>query len=88
MNKRRLLLFFMFLMLPVTLNYFSPYIIIDGLVNKLLAGSFFVWGLMFMSSLFVGRAFCSYICPYGGLQMCLDLAIKKPLKQVRWLKPL
>lgn len=85
-NKRRLLLFMMFLLLPVTLNYFSPYIIIDGLANKLLAGSFFVWLLMFISSLFVGRAFCSYVCPYGGLQMTVDLAYKKPLKEVSWLR--
>jgi len=85
-NKRRLLLLFMFFLLPVTLNYFSPYIIIDGLANKLLAGAFFVWMLMLVSSLFVGRAFCAYICPYGGLQMTLDLAIQKPLKRVRWMR--
>lgn len=85
-NKRRGLLFCMFLLLPVTLNYFSPYIILDGLANKLLAGAFFVWLLMFVSSLFVGRAFCAYICPYGGLQMTMDLAIQKPLKEVPWLR--
>ncbi|MDF2593447.1 MAG: hypothetical protein K0S75_2913, partial [Clostridia bacterium] len=86
LNKRRLLLFIMLLLLPITLNYFSPYVIIDGLANKILAGAFFVWLLMLISSLFVGRAFCSYICPYGGLQMSVDLAIKKPLKQVRWMR--
>jgi ferredoxin-type protein NapH len=87
-NNRRLLLFMMFLLLPVTLNYFSPYIIIDGLLNKLFAGAFFVWLMMFISSLFVGRAFCSYICPYGGLQMTVDLAYNKPLKEVSWLRKL
>ena len=79
-------MFLMFLLLPVTLNYFSPYLIIDGLAHGILAGAFFMWLLMFMSSLFVGRAFCSYICPYGGLQMTVDAAIKKPLKQIPWLK--
>lgn len=88
MNKRRLLLFFMFLLLPVTLNYFSPYLIIDGLINKVLAGAFFTWLAMFVTSLFVGRAFCSYICPYGGLQMTVDLAYQKPLKQIKWLRVL
>ena len=85
-RKRRLLLFMMLLLLPVTLNYFSPYLIIDGLANKVLAGAFFVWLSMFISSLFVGRAFCSYICPYGGLQMCVDRVLTKPLKQVRWMR--
>lgn len=76
----------MLLLLPVTLNYFSPYIIIDGLGNKVLAGAFFVWLSMFISSFFVGRAFCSYICPYGGLQMSVDRILSKPLKQVRWMR--
>lgn len=85
-NKRKLLLLFMFLFLPITLNYFSPYVIIDGLANKMLAGAFFVWIIMFVSSLFWGRAFCSYVCPYGGLQMTVDSVINKPLKQIKWLR--
>jgi polyferredoxin len=85
-SKRRLLLFIMFFLLPVTLNYFSPYVIIDGLAHKLLSAAFFVWLLMFLSSLFFGRAFCSYVCPYGGLQMTVDSVIKKPLKKMRWFK--
>lgn len=85
-SKRRLLLFMMLLLLPVSLNYFSPYIIIDGLANKVLAGAFFVWFSMFISSLFVGRAFCSYICPYGGLQMTVDRVLCKPLKQMPWMR--
>jgi polyferredoxin len=76
----------MLLLLPITLNYFSPYIIIDGLVNKILAGAFFVWSFMFISSFFIGRAFCAYICPYGGLQMAADRILCKPLKQVRWMR--
>lgn len=85
-NKRKLVLFLMFFLLPITLNYFSPYLIIEGLTHGILAGAFFIWLLMFISSLFAGRAFCSYICPYGGLQMTVDAAIKKPLKQIPWLK--
>jgi polyferredoxin len=73
----------MFLLLPVTLNYFSPYLIIDGIIHRIAAGSFFIWVSMFITSLFFGRAFCAYICPYGGLQMVADVAINKPLKEVR-----
>lgn len=83
---RKFCLFVMFLLLPVTLNYFSPYLIIDGIVNRVAAGAFFIWGIMFISSLFIGRAFCSYVCPYGGLQMILDRMINKPLKRVKGLK--
>lgn len=85
-NPRRFGLFLMLLLLPVTLNYFSPYLIIDGLLNKIAAGAFFLWLTMFITSLFLGRAFCAYVCPYGGLQMTTDLVLQKPLKKVSWLK--
>lgn len=85
-NARKFSLFLMFLLLPITINYFSPYIIIDGIVHKLAAGAFFIWVFMFITSLIVGRAFCSYICPYGGLQMVTDAVIQKPLKEVKWLR--
>jgi ferredoxin-type protein NapH len=85
-NSRRFGLFLMLLLLPVTLNYFSPYLIIDGLINKVASGAFFIWLTMFITSLFFGRAFCAYVCPYGGLQMTTDLILKKPLKQILWLR--
>jgi ferredoxin-type protein NapH len=85
-NYRKICLFIMFIALIVTLNYFSPYLIIDGLINNVLGGAFFLWMFMFVSSLFIGRAFCSYVCPYGGLQMIIDFCAKKPLKEVSWLK--
>ena len=83
---RKVSLFLMFLLLPVTFNYFSPYLIIDGIVNRIASGAFFIWTCMFLLSLVFGRAFCSYICPYGGLQMVADAAIQKPLIQVKWLR--
>jgi ferredoxin-type protein NapH len=85
-RKRKVSLFLMLLLLPVTFNYFSPYLIIDGIVHKIAAGAFFIWAFMFITSLLFGRAFCSYICPYGGLQMAADAVIQKPLKEVNWLR--
>jgi ferredoxin-type protein NapH len=76
----------MLLLLPVTFNYFSPYLIIDGIVHKIAAGAFFIWTFMFITSLLFGRAFCSYICPYGGLQMVADAVLQKPLKEVKFLR--
>ncbi|GFP74117.1 4Fe-4S binding protein [Clostridium fungisolvens] len=85
-NKRRLFLLIMFFTLPITLNFFSPYIIIDGLFNKIISGAFLVWTIMAVSSLFIGRAFCAYICPYGAWQMIIDRCIEKPLKKIKGLK--
>ncbi|MNB63355.1 putative electron transport protein YccM [compost metagenome] len=74
-------------LLPVTLNYFSPYLIIDGLFHGVLAGAFFVWAGFFLSGLIAGRAACAYICPYGGLQTALDEWTHKPLRPITHLKP-
>jgi ferredoxin-type protein NapH len=57
-----------FLAFPVTLNYFSPYMIIDGTVNGIINGSLIIFALMFVSSLFVGRLWCGWICPGAGMQ--------------------
>ncbi|WP_058300755.1 4Fe-4S binding protein [Gorillibacterium timonense] len=83
---RRALLWTSFLLLPVTLNYFSPYLIIDGLFRGILAGSFLVWAAFFVTSLAIGRAACSYVCPYGGLQMTMDRVFGRKLKEIRWLR--
>ncbi|NLL78030.1 MAG: 4Fe-4S binding protein [Clostridiales bacterium] len=57
-------------MLPVTLYYFSPTLIIDAGLNGIINGSFIVFLLMFFLSIPFGRIFFSYACPAGGLQEC------------------
>jgi ferredoxin-type protein NapH len=83
---RRFILLLSFILLPVTLNYFSPYLIIAGLFEKVIGGAFVVWLLFLLSSLVFGRAACSYVCPYGGLQMLIDKFHGKSLKQIAWLR--
>lgn len=62
------------LLFPLTLYYFSPYLILQGLAEGVLAGSFFVFLGMFLFSLVFGRLFCGWVCPAGGLGECLILA--------------
>ncbi len=59
------------LLFPVTLYYFSPYLIIQGLAEGILTGSFFVFAGMFLFSLVFGRFFCGWVCPAGALGECL-----------------
>lgn len=56
-----------FLFFPITMNYFSPYIILDGARQGIVNGSLIAFGLMFFSSLFIGRLWCAWGCPAGGL---------------------
>ncbi len=83
---RRLLLFGSFLIIPVTLNYFSPVLIIAAGFEGIAGGAFFVWTGMLVTSLVFGRAFCAYLCPYGGLQMAVHRIVPGDLKVVGGLR--
>jgi len=67
-NIRKLILFISLLLFPVTIYYLSPYLIITGALEGIITGSFIVFLLMLVLSIFFGRVFCGYICPAGGLQ--------------------
>jgi ferredoxin-type protein NapH len=82
---RRKILFFSFLLFPVTLNYFSPYLMTSGTAERVATASLFVWLAVFATSLFVGRGFCGWGCPFHGLQLFWEKVADKPLKRVRFL---
>lgn len=83
---RRTILYISFFMIPITMNYFSPVLVIMSSMEGIISASFVIWTALFITSLFIGRAFCSYICPYGGMQMTLDKASSKNLVQIKQLK--
>lgn len=62
------LLYLSFLLFPATLYYFSPILIVKSGAEGIINGSFIAFALMFVSSLFVGRLWCGWACPGGGLQ--------------------
>lgn len=70
---RKLLLIASLLLLPVTLYYFSPALIINAGLKGIIHGSFIVFMLMFFLFIPFGRLFCAYVCPAGGLQECAFL---------------
>ncbi|MDH5174746.1 MAG: 4Fe-4S binding protein [Elusimicrobiota bacterium] len=75
---RKAIILISFLLFPVTINYFSPYIIIDGASKGIVAGSFITFALLFFVSLFLGRSFCGWLCPAGGVQeWCFAVNDKK-----------
>jgi ferredoxin-type protein NapH len=75
---RKTLLAVAFLLFPVVFYYFSPYLVIMGGSEGIVAGSLIVFVSMFMSSLFFGRAYCGWICPAGATQEMLTKIRKKP----------
>ncbi len=80
-NARKLILIISMLLFPVTIWYMSPYLIIEGALEGIVTGSCIVFVLMLLGSVFLGRLFCSWICPMGGMQECLFPVNKKSPKQ-------
>lgn len=76
-NVRKLILVLSFILFPITFYYFSPALIIQGAFEGLLTGSFIVFVLQFLSGLFLGRTFCGWLCPAGGLQEICAMAVEK-----------
>jgi polyferredoxin len=85
---RKALLLISFLLFPVTIYYFSPMLILQGAWEGIVVGCLVIFLTLFLLSLFLGRVFCSYICPIGGLQECLMLTQKKKAKggRLNWIK--
>lgn len=69
---RRALLVISFALFPVTLNYFSPYLIVDSAAHGIVNGSLLMFAGMSVGSLVLGRAWCGWLCPAGGLQEMLQ----------------
>lgn len=65
---RRALLLLSFIAFPVTMNYFSPYLIVDSAFKGIVNGSFAAFGTMLIGSFVLGRLWCGWACPIGGLQ--------------------
>jgi len=70
-NRQRIrnsLIIFSFVLLPVTFAYISCPIITEGASEGIITGGLIVFILIFISSLFLGRLWCGWLCPAGGLQ--------------------
>lgn len=82
---RRTLLAAFFLALPITLNYYSPYLMISGTAERVASFSLVFWSLVFVTSLVVGRSFCGWACPFNGLQQLWESVGVRGLRRVRFL---
>lgn len=80
-NFRKLVLISSLLLFPITIFYLSPYLIITGVMEGIITGSFALFITMLIGSIFLGRLFCGYLCPAGGLQECAMLINDRKPKQ-------
>ncbi len=83
---RLAILFLMVLLFPITMNYFSVFLIIEGSSRGIMTFSFFFWTAWVILALFFGRAACGYLCPLGAFQETKDRMVPKQLNNVKYLK--
>lgn len=85
---RKTIILMSFLLFPITLYYFSPYLIVMGASEGILSGSAIIFSLMFIFSLVFGRGFCGWLCPAGGLQECCSMVVDKKANGgvLNWIK--
>lgn len=84
---RKIFLFISFLLFPITIFYFSPYLSVIGPAMGVISGAIIVFAGLFVFSLFFGRIFCSWICPMGGMQEAMATIRKRRiLKRSFWVK--
>jgi polyferredoxin len=82
---RRALVLGFFLLLPITLNYYSPYLMTSATAERIASFSLFFWVAVFVTSPLVGRLFCGWACPFNGAQTAWEVVGVHKLVDVRWL---
>jgi len=75
-----------FFLFPATFYYLSPVLIIESTYRGIINGSFFIFTLLFLSALFVGRGFCGWICPGAGCQEAIMQVKNGRIKKGNWVK--
>ncbi len=75
------------LLFPLTLNYMSPALSLQGAFEGVASGSLLLFALLFLSSILLGRLWCGWMCPGGALQdLAAGLNGRKPGKPVDYAK--
>lgn len=76
------------ILFPLTFYYLSPALSIMGPAEGLLTGSLIVFIMLFISSIFLGRVFCSWLCPAGAIQdqLIKSRSKKVNIKKAGWIK--
>lgn len=86
-KTRKIILLFSMLFFPITINYFSPYLIVQGSFAGIASGSLLLFAGLFLSSLLFGRVFCGWVCPAGALQdVCNTIVDKRTARKQNRIK--
>lgn len=83
---RKGLILVSFFLFPAIFYYLSPILILQASAKGMVNGSFIIFLLLFLSALFLGRAYCGWLCQAAGCQEAIFLARDKSISGGDWLK--
>lgn len=85
---RKALLILSFLLIPVTVFYVSPIVIMMGAEEGIVTGSFVLFFALFFVSLIAGRLWCGWLCPMGAWQEICSPVIQRKVPEgwPNWIK--
>ncbi len=92
MNRRQKvrngLLITSFFLFPVTFYYLSPVVSTIGAFRGVVDGGILLFGLQFLSAFVLGRAWCGWACPAGGMQEACFRTNDRRVRggRLNWLK--
>jgi ferredoxin-type protein NapH len=78
---RKALLLISFLLIPVTIFYVSPIVIMMGAAEGIVSGSMLLFIVLFLLSLGVARLWCGWLCPMGAWQEICSPVMKYTVKE-------
>jgi len=80
-NIRKWILIISFLLIPITIFYISPIVILMGAAAGVATGSLLLYIVLFILSLFVARLWCGWLCPMGAWQEICSPVMKHTVKE-------
>jgi ferredoxin-type protein NapH len=85
---RKALLIISFLLIPVTIFYISPIVVMTGAGEGIVAGALLLYILLFLLSLVVARLWCGWLCPMGAWQEICSPVMRRTVPEgwPNWIK--
>ncbi len=80
-NIRKWILIVSFLLVPVTIFYISPVILMMGAAEGIATGSMILLILLFVLSFVVARLWCGWLCPMGAWQEICSPVMKHTVRE-------
>jgi len=81
---RKAIVYLSLALFPVFFYYLSPALILQGASEGVVNGSFIVFSLLLLGSVFLGRLWCGWLCPGAGMgELCLNVR-KGRVRTGRW----